>query len=79
MPALTLTEWRNSPEMAALLACLRRRKLAAVQTFLAGSPVDPVTQGRTAALHDIEELLTKPVDELRAILEAELNQGAKTK
>ena len=64
-----LTEWLASPETQALARYLRRRKGPAVGMFLAGSEVEPVAQGRAAAFHELETLLTKPADEVREILE----------
>ena len=67
---MTLLEWLNSRETQLLRAALRQRKTEALRLFLAGQPVDPVTQGRAAGYHNIEELLAKPADEVKEILEA---------
>jgi hypothetical protein len=69
MSQLVLTEWLNSRETAALVAFLRRRRGAAVQTFLAGQPVDLVTQGRAAALHEIETLLSGRPEHVKQVFE----------
>ena len=66
---MTLLEWLNSRETQLLQAALRNRKMETLRLFLAGQPVDPVMQGRAAALHDIEQLLGLPADEVKKILE----------
>lgn len=55
-----LTEWLGSPETRVLVHYLRRQQAAVVQTFLAGVPVDPVRQGKAAALRELEILLQQP-------------------
>ena len=75
---MTLLEWLNSRETQLLRAVLRQRKTEALRLFLAGQPVDPVTQGRAAGYHDIEVLLGQPADEVKKILE-EASKEQKTK
>ena len=60
-----LTAWLRNPETQVLLAYLHQRRAATVQLFLSGHPVDPVMQGRAAALHELEKLLTSPQDVVR--------------
>lgn len=67
MQEVALTEWLNSPGTKALLAYLHRRQVATLQLFLVGETVHPVRQGRVAALHELERLLTSPVDNVRKI------------
>ena len=69
MQEQALTEWLVSPETQALVRYLRRRKMPAVDSFLAGQAVEPVTQGRAAAFYEVERLLSKPADEVRKVLE----------
>jgi len=66
---MTLLEWLNSRETQLLQAALRNRKMETLRLFLAGQPVDPVTQGRAAAYNDIETLLGQPADEVKMVLE----------
>jgi len=75
MQEAALTEWINSPETQHLVALLRRRRASAVQTFLAGQPVDPVTQGRAAELHELEKLLASPVEKIREVFETALREN----
>lgn len=79
MQEQALTDWLNSPGTRVLVHCLRLRKAAALQMFLAGEPVTQVDQGRAAALHEIEELLTAPVDQLKYVFEAALKMEHKAK
>lgn len=74
MQAANWAAWRDNPETKALLAYLRRRQAGVVQTFLAGNPVDPKTQGQAAAFHELEKLLTAPVDKLKEALETALKE-----
>lgn len=70
MREIALTEWLVSPETQALVSYLRRRKAGVLGTFLAGTPVDPVAQGRAAAYNELETLLTSPPEEVGKILGA---------
>ena len=76
---MTLLEWLNSRETQMLRAVLRSRSRKTLHQFLAGQPVDPVTQGRAAGYHDIEELLGQPADDVKKILEATASKEQKTK
>lgn len=67
MSAPVLTEWRSNPGTARLVNYLRQRRAHTVRTFLAGQPVDQVDQGRAAALHELEILLTSPADEIERV------------
>jgi hypothetical protein len=69
MQEQALTEWLASPGTQTLVRFLRRRKAPVVGVFLAGQVVEPIAQGRAAAYHELEVLLTKPADEVRTILE----------
>ena len=69
-----LTEWLTSPETRVLVHYLRRRQAGTLQTFLSGQPVDPLMQGRAAALHELEQLLTQPADYVRKIFETALKE-----
>jgi len=69
MQEQVLTEWLVSPETQALVHYLRRRRAPAVDSFLAGAAIPEVLQGRAAAFHEIERLLTKSADEVRKIFE----------
>ena len=69
MRELPLTEWLNSPETQMLLRYLRQRKGHQLAIFLAGEEVPPIHQGRAVAYNEIENLLSKPADEVRKILE----------
>lgn len=60
-----LTTWLDSPETKTLVRYLGLRRAETVRTFLAGSPVDPVMQGRAAALHDLEKILTSSPEDVR--------------
>jgi hypothetical protein len=57
-------EWKDSPVTAALLHYLRQRRDRAVQTYLAGNPVDPVAQGRASALDQLARLLDLSPEQL---------------
>ena len=72
MQETTLTEWLNRPETRTLVVLLRKTKAATVQGFLAGQPVDPVMQGRAAALHDLEVLLASGADKVKSVFEQAL-------
>ena len=72
MQALRLTEWLNSPETRLLLVLVRQRKAKLVQGFLTGNPVDQLTQGRAAAFHDLEVLLSSSTDHVKATFETAL-------
>lgn len=74
MQVAALTEWLNSPETRALVALLRVQRGAVMQTFLQGQPVDPVRQGRAAALHDLMAALAMPADEVKRIFETALKE-----
>lgn len=70
MQEMSLLEWVNSPQTQALKAWARHQQQPAVRQFLAGrNLVEPLTQGRAAAFHDVELLLSLPVDDLRRNLE----------
>lgn len=69
MSEVVLTEWLNSRETKLLLVCLRHRRAATLRQFLAGQVVDPVTQGRAAALHELEALLTSPPEQVKQVFE----------
>lgn len=60
MRELALTEWLSSQETKALLSYLRRRTKTVTAAFLAGAPVDQVSQGRAAAFNEICALLELP-------------------
>jgi hypothetical protein len=72
-----LTEWLASPETQVFLACLRQRKAMVLGQFLTGQPVDPTTQGRAAAFHDLELLLTLPADKVQEIFDNVLKEVKK--
>lgn len=74
MQGETLREWLDSRGTKLLLAYLRRRKTGAVQTFLAGQPVETLAQGRAAALHELETLLTGSPDKLKEVFETALKE-----
>lgn len=69
-----LVAWLDNPATKALLVCLRRRQAPTVVKFLAGNPVDPVEQGRAAALHEIEQLLSLPASEVERIFREALRE-----
>jgi len=73
---LDLTEWLQQPATRALLVLCQHRKAGPQATFLAGSPVDPVMQGRAAAYHHLAGLLTGPQEALQAALEEAINAEA---
>ena len=75
---MTLLEWLNSRETQMLRMALRNRKAEALRQFLAGQPVDPMTQGRAAGYHDIEELLGQSADDVKKILEIASKELKKT-
>jgi hypothetical protein len=60
-----LALWLQSPETKLLVAYLRQRRAAPLKNFLAGTLVDPVTQGRAAAWHELETLLTSSAEDVR--------------
>jgi hypothetical protein len=60
-----LVEWLANPATARLVLYLRLKRAPTVKTFLQGNPVDPVQQGRAAAFHDIEALLTASVEDVQ--------------
>jgi len=72
-----LTEWLNNPVTVALVAHLRQRRAGAVTTFLQGQPVDPVTQGRAAALYELHQLLTSPSDDVRKVFDNAMKENRK--
>lgn len=72
-----LTAWLDSRGTKVLLAYLRHRKTGPVRTFLAGQPVDPTSQGRVAALHELETLLTSPPDKVKEAFENALKEQNK--
>jgi len=74
MQTLSLTEWRNSPETQALLAFLQHRQSPVLSMFLAGNPVPPELQGRVAGLHELETLLTGPVDKVNEVFTKALRE-----
>lgn len=69
-----LTEWLANPATKTLVAYLRRKQAATLQRFLAAQPVDPVTQGQAAALHELEKLLTSSPDDVRKTFETTLRE-----
>ena len=69
MSEMALTEWLRSNQTRAVLAYLQGRQAVTLRAFLAGHPVDPVKQGQAAAFHEIEQLLSAPVDTVREELE----------
>lgn len=73
-----IAEWLDSRETRALLAVLRHRKAVALQTFLAGIPVEPIYQGRAAELHDLEGLLLSGTDEVKRVFETALREQKAT-
>lgn len=77
MSEAELREWQDSPLTKTLLLCLRQRKAAILQTFLAGQPLDLVAQGRASALHEIELLLTKPAADVKKVFETALRESDK--
>lgn len=74
MSEADLTAWLNSPETRMLAVYLRRRKAETVQTFLLGQPVDPVKQGRAAALHELEQLLASPAANVQMTFEVAIRE-----
>lgn len=74
MQEAVLTDWINSQGTQLLLVYLRRRKAETLKTFLQGQPVDPVHQGRAAALHELETLLLLPADDVKKVFEAALKE-----
>lgn len=79
MQEVALTEWLTSPETRALVLYLRQRQAAAVEKFLAAQPVEPLSQGKAAGLHEIEKLLLSPSDIIRDVFNTALRQEHKTK
>lgn len=73
-----LTRWLASPETKVLLAYLHQRRAETVRTFLAGAPVDPVMQGRAAALFELEGLLSSPAEQVKQQLENVLREHKTT-
>ncbi len=69
-----LTGWLDRVETKMLLAYLGQRRAGAVQQFLNNQPVDPQTQGRAAAFHELEKLLTSPVENVRKTFEIALRE-----
>ncbi len=69
-----LTEWLNSPETKILQAYLRRRQAETVRLFLLNNPVDPQTQARAAAFHELEKLLGSPADVVQQTFEQALRE-----
>ena len=74
MQTASLTEWLNSPETKALVTYLKFRQAAPTAEFLQGLPVNPIAQGKTAGLNEIERLLTEPAEK---IIEAFTNASRK--
>lgn len=74
MQEVALTEWLNSRGTQLLLVALRQRRAPTMAAFLAGQPVDLVTQGRAAALHELETLLTSRPDAVRKAFETALKE-----
>lgn len=74
MTELALTEWLNSRETQALRVYLRRRQALALERFLGGLPVDPVMQGRAAALHELETLLGRTPEDIQKTFETVLRE-----
>ena len=64
-----LETWLNSPETKLLVAYLHRRRAEPLNNFLAGTEVSPVTQGKAAAWHELEKLLTSPPEHAQQIFE----------
>lgn len=69
MQTASLTEWLNSPETRALMACLKHRRDQGVAIFLQGLPVPPETQGKSAGCDEILRLLTKTPEEIAKIFD----------
>ena len=67
MQEMALTEWLGSKETQALRVYLRRKVSVATQEFLQGRPVDPMTQARAAACHELDLLLSQPLDKIREV------------
>lgn len=65
MQTADLAGWLELAETKALLAFLRHRRAGPLQTFLAGNPMDPITQGRAAALHELARLLQGPPEKIK--------------
>lgn len=79
MPARQWTEWLASPETKTLLAYLRRKQQGPVGQFLAGQkPVDPLTQGQAAGLHEIEKLLTASGEDVSKEFDKVLRENKST-
>ena len=72
-----ITDWLNHPVTAALVAHLRLRRAGPVTSFLQGQPVDPVTQGRAAALYELHQLLTSPNEEVKKVFDNALKETKK--
>jgi len=75
MSEADLTEWLSSPGTRALRVLLLRKRSEAVNLFLAGQPVDPVTQGRAAAYNDIEALLSGTPEKLKSVFDSALKEA----
>ena len=73
-----LAEWLNRPEPRTLVAYLQRRQAQTVATFLGGSPVDPVTQGRASAFSELEKLLRMSSDKVEEAFNNVLKGANKT-
>ena len=60
-----LTVWLDSPETKLLVAYLHQRRAGTLHQFLAGTPVEPIQQGRASAWHELEKLLTSSPEDVR--------------
>lgn len=69
MQTTGLTEWVASPATQALLVYLRKRRGVLVASFLAGTPVDSVVQGRAAAYNELELLLSSSPEKIKEVIE----------
>ena len=72
MQMTSLADWVRSPETQALLAYLRQRQAPAMEMFLRGTPVPPELQARASGAHEIERLLTSPVETINQEFEKAL-------
>ena len=75
MSEMLLTEWLASHPTRQLLRCLRQRQAGTLQAFQAGNPVEPMAQGRLAALHELERLLSGPTSDVERVFEAATKDG----
>lgn len=59
-----LETWLNSPETKLLVAYLHHRRAEPLRAFLAGATVEPILQGKAAAFHELETLLTSSASDV---------------